>query len=116
MSFPLPPTFGWRKSCFHSTPLQGRGRGGGPSALRKLSSPHPNPSPEGEGLMKQQDFAGRLLAWYDRAARTLPWRIPPGSNVVPDPYRIWMAEIMLQQTTVAAVAGYFTRFIQRWPT
>jgi A/G-specific adenine glycosylase len=61
-------------------------------------------------------FAGRLLGWYDRTARDLPWRIPPGSDAVPDPYRVWMAEIMLQQTTVAAVAGYFQRFVRRWPT
>jgi A/G-specific adenine glycosylase len=61
-------------------------------------------------------FAARLLGWYDRSARVLPWRIPPGSAAVPDPYRVWMAEIMLQQTTVAAVAGYFERFIARWPT
>lgn len=61
-------------------------------------------------------FAERLLGWYDRAARDLPWRHPPGSAATPDPYRVWMAEIMLQQTTVAAVAGYFTRFVQRWPT
>lgn len=62
------------------------------------------------------DFAGRILGWYDRAARDLPWRIAPNSGGVPDPYRIWMAEIMLQQTTVAAVAGYFERFTARWPT
>lgn len=62
------------------------------------------------------DFAGRLLAWYDRAARVLAWRIAPGSDAVPDPYRIWLAEVMLQQTTVAAVAGYFARFTTRWPT
>ena len=61
-------------------------------------------------------FAARLLGWYDRSARALPWRIPPGSDAVPDPYRVWMAEIMLQQTTVAAVAGYFARFVARWPT
>ncbi|MGN6691998.1 MAG: A/G-specific adenine glycosylase [Sphingopyxis sp.] len=61
-------------------------------------------------------FAARLLGWYDGAARALPWRYPPGSDVVPDPYRVWMAEIMLQQTTVAAVAGYFQRFVERWPT
>lgn len=61
-------------------------------------------------------FAARLLGWYDRSARALPWRIPPGSDAVPDPYRVWMAEIMLQQTTVAAVAGYFERFVARWPT
>jgi A/G-specific adenine glycosylase len=62
------------------------------------------------------DFAGRLLGWYDRAARVLPWRIAPGSGELPDPYRIWLAEVMLQQTTVAAVAGYFARFTARWPT
>ncbi len=62
------------------------------------------------------DFAPRLLAWYDRAARVLPWRIAPGSDERPDPYRIWLAEVMLQQTTVAAVAGYFARFTERWPT
>ncbi len=62
------------------------------------------------------DFAARLLAWYDRAARVLPWRIAPHSCAVPDPYRIWLAEVMLQQTTVAAVAGYFARFTERWPT
>lgn len=61
------------------------------------------------------DFAPRLLAWYDHAARILPWRIAPGSVVTPDPYRIWLAEVMLQQTTVAAVAGYFARFTARWP-
>jgi len=62
------------------------------------------------------DFAGRLLGWYDRAARVLPWRIAPNSGGIPDPYRIWLAEVMLQQTTVAAVAGYFARFTERWPT
>ena len=61
------------------------------------------------------DFALRVLAWYDRAARVLPWRIAPGSDEAPDPYRIWLAEVMLQQTTVAAVAGYFARFTERWP-
>ena len=61
-------------------------------------------------------FAERLLGWYDRSARVLPWRIAPNSGGVPDPYRIWLAEVMLQQTTVAAVAGYFARFTERWPT
>ena len=62
------------------------------------------------------DFVARLLGWYDRSARVLPWRVPPGSDAVPDPYRVWLAEVMLQQTTVAAVAGYFERFTTRWPT
>jgi A/G-specific adenine glycosylase len=61
-------------------------------------------------------LAPRLLGWYDRSARVLPWRIAPGSASVPDPYRVWLAEVMLQQTTVAAVADYFARFTQRWPT
>ncbi len=62
------------------------------------------------------DFAGRLLGWYDQSARILPWRIAPGSAETPDPYRVWLAEVMLQQTTVAAVASYFARFTARWPT
>lgn len=61
-------------------------------------------------------FAVRLLRWYDANARDLPWRIAPGSNAAPDPYFIWLAEVMLQQTTVAAVAGYWQRFTVRWPT
>jgi A/G-specific adenine glycosylase len=52
-----------------------------------------------------------LLAWYDRHGRSLPWR---GRAV--DPYRVWLSEIMLQQTTVAAVIPYFLAFVARWPT
>src|SRR3984893_18351069 len=54
-----------------------------------------------------------LLAWYDRHRRNLPWRSPPGMR--PDPYRVWLSEIMLQQTTVATVGPYFDRFMARWP-
>ncbi len=54
-----------------------------------------------------------MLAWYDRHRRTLPWRAPPGERA--DPYRVWLSEIMLQQTTVAAVAPYYTAFLARWP-
>jgi A/G-specific adenine glycosylase len=57
----------------------------------------------------------RLLAWYDVHARRLPWRAPPG-QAAPDPYRVWLSEIMLQQTTVAAVIPYFAEFTRRWPT
>lgn len=60
-----------------------------------------------------------LLAWYDRHARALPWRVPPEASRTgtrPDPYRIWLSEVMLQQTTVAAVKDYFHRFTMRWPT
>jgi A/G-specific adenine glycosylase len=58
-------------------------------------------------------LARRLLDWYDRHRRDLPWRARPGER--PDPYRVWLSEIMLQQTTVASVAGYFDRFVARWP-
>ena len=53
-----------------------------------------------------------LLAWFDRHARTLPWRAKSGNR--PDPYRVWLSEIMLQQTTVRAVGPYYTRFLARW--
>src|SRR5689334_4712722 len=55
-----------------------------------------------------------LLAWYDRHARVLPWRARGGERA--DPYRVWLSEIMLQQTTVKAVAPYYARFLSRWPT
>jgi A/G-specific adenine glycosylase len=59
------------------------------------------------------DRPARLLAWYDRNRRRLPWRALPGETV--DPYRIWLSEIMLQQTTVKAVGPYFEKFLARWP-
>jgi A/G-specific adenine glycosylase len=62
---------------------------------------------------KSPEIAPALLAWYDRHRRRLPWRALPGETA--DPYRVWLSEIMLQQTTVAAVAPYFERFLQRWP-
>ena len=57
----------------------------------------------------------RLLQHYVDNFRRLPWRSPPGLPA-PDPYRVWLSEIMLQQTTVAAVVPRFTRFIERWPS
>jgi A/G-specific adenine glycosylase len=63
--------------------------------------------------------ADAVLAWYDRHARDLPWRTSPTGRAVgvrPDPYRVWLSEIMLQQTTVAAVREYFLRFTALWPT
>lgn len=56
-----------------------------------------------------------LLEWYDRNARALPWRVPPGAEAA-DPYRVWLSEVMLQQTTTAHAAPYFTAFLERWPT
>ena len=61
------------------------------------------------------DRSARLLAWYDAHARVLPWRSPPGTPP-PDPYRVWLSEVMLQQTGTATVAPYFARFVARWPS
>jgi A/G-specific adenine glycosylase len=58
--------------------------------------------------------SARLLSWYDRHARVLPWRARKGERA--DPYRVWLSEIMLQQTTVPAVIPYYRRFTSRWPT
>jgi len=60
-----------------------------------------------------ENIAIRLLHWYDAHRRTLPWRAEPGERA--DPYRVWLSEIMLQQTTVAAVKPYFAKFTQAWP-
>ena len=68
--------------------------------------------------MCDETIAGALLAWYDRHARVMPWRVGPDdrkAGVRPDPYRIWLSEVMLQQTTVAAVRAPFQRFTDRWP-
>lgn len=61
------------------------------------------------------DVATPLLGWYDTHARVLPWRAPPGTPL-PEPYRVWLSEVMLQQTTTAAVIPYFDAFTERWPT
>jgi A/G-specific adenine glycosylase len=65
---------------------------------------------------KQQgcgQIAEALLAWYDRERRDLPWRAPPGEAA--DPYRVWLSEVMLQQTTVKAVRPRYALFLRRWP-
>ena len=56
----------------------------------------------------------KLLSWYDQSARVLPWRAIRPLRM--DPYKVWLSEIMLQQTTVAAVKDYFIRFTRAWPT
>ncbi|WP_010410760.1 A/G-specific adenine glycosylase [Citromicrobium sp. JLT1363] len=61
-----------------------------------------------------RQIPAKLLDWYDAKARALPWRALPGEPR-PDPYRVWLSEIMLQQTTVAAVKPYFADFTARWP-
>ena len=60
------------------------------------------------------DTVAALLAWYDAERRDLPWRVRKGRR--PDPYKVWLSEIMLQQTTVKAVIPYFQSFLARWPT
>jgi len=77
-------------------------------------------------IAKHKDLSENLLAWYDRHKRRLPWRdmagdmkgnrAGAGGQKAPDPYRVWLAEIMLQQTTVATVVPYFQSFTAKWPT
>ncbi|MGV6819081.1 MAG: A/G-specific adenine glycosylase [Parvularcula sp.] len=73
-------------------------------------------------MVRQKDksgFSSQLLDWYDEHARALPWRISPGQRRAgqkADPYRVWLSEVMLQQTTVATVRPRFQEFLSRWPT
>ena len=76
----------------------------GAALRRNQAAPETSPSP---------DRAALLLGWYDRHRRRLPWRAEPGARS--DPYRVWLSEIMLQQTTVKAVGPYFEKFTARWP-
>jgi A/G-specific adenine glycosylase len=73
---------------------------------KKSSGANPRPDEN------QRPQPAALLAWYDRHRRKLPWRAEKGER--PDPYRVWLSEIMLQQTTVRAVAPYYARFLARW--
>ena len=77
---------------------------------RKRASQRAGP----RGADLSADLSADLLAWYDRHRRKLPWRALPGER--PDPYRVWLSEIMLQQTTIKAVVPYFARFTARWPS
>ena len=66
-----------------------------------------------------RDLPQDLLAWYDANAREMPWRVGPAARKagqLPDPYAVWMSEVMLQQTTVAAVRAYHGKFMTLWPT
>jgi A/G-specific adenine glycosylase len=75
--------------------------------------PHHAPVPVSHATPHVPDAAD-LLIWYDRHRRVLPWRALPGQT--PDPYRVWLSEVMLQQTTIAAVKPYFQKFLERFPT
>jgi A/G-specific adenine glycosylase len=107
-------------------PLRGRSdreairEGGKQNKSAQVSTPLPNPPPQGgretaECAAKAASpfDSNALLAWYDRHRRILPWRA--GSRETPDPYRVWLSEIMLQQTTVKTVGPYFARFVLQWP-
>jgi len=79
-----------------------------------MPAPSPkSPRPVDKPDATRENLRKSLLSWYDREGRTLPWRRRGGPG---DPYRVWLSEIMLQQTTVAAVGPYFERFLQKWPT
>ena len=65
---------------------------------------------------QRRHIHARIADFYHRTARILPWRAPPGANARPDPYHVWLSEVMLQQTTVAAVTPYFEKFTRRWPS
>jgi A/G-specific adenine glycosylase len=81
----------------------------------KISMPFLMPSVQ-QQPKKTGDIAHVLLTHYAVQARSLPWRIPPGDGaILPDPYNVWLSEVMLQQTTVAAVIAYFEKFTRRWP-
>jgi A/G-specific adenine glycosylase len=70
-------------------------------------------------MLSETTLRRHLLDWYDAHARDLPWRISPSDRAlgkVPDPYRVWLSEIMLQQTTIATVKPYFARFLAAYPT
>ena len=76
------------------------------------------PAPQAAAKPRRRQSPRALLAWYDRHHRDLPWRVAPrdrARGVRPDPYRVWLSEIMLQQTTVEAVKPYFRAFRRRWP-
>jgi A/G-specific adenine glycosylase len=70
-------------------------------------------------VLSNADIRSALLHWYDAHARALPWRVGPAERAAglrPDPYRVWLSEVMLQQTTTPHAAPYFLDFTRRWPT
>ncbi len=69
--------------------------------------------------MRDYSYSEELLEWYDSHARAMPWRVGPAdrkAGTMPNPYFVWLSEVMLQQTTVAAVRAYFVKFTETWPT
>jgi A/G-specific adenine glycosylase len=97
---------------------RGRKPAGHDASIEQPVAHVPNRS-DPQVLLDAPGLRTRLLAWYDANARKLPWRTPPADRrrgVRPDPYRVWLSEVMLQQTTVAHATPYFLAFIRRWPT
>lgn len=79
-----------------------------------MSAPARNPlRVVGKLPATRENLRESLLSWYDKAGRALPWRVRGGRG---DPYKVWLSEVMLQQTTVAAVGPHFARFLERWPS
>lgn len=83
--------------------------GGSPQQESPLNPAHGSPQPQPTSLPSLEMIAPKLLPWYDEHRRILPWREEP------TPYRVWVSEIMLQQTRVEAVKPYFDRFMKRFP-
>ena len=78
----------------------------------------PSPPSRPVTAAEPETIAAPLVEWYDRHARSLPWRVPPARSKAgerPDPYAVWLSEVMLQQTTVAAVAPRYERLLALWP-
>jgi A/G-specific adenine glycosylase len=76
-------------------------------------------APGYQGRVQTAVVRARLLDWYDANARALAWRVPPAARALgerPDPYRVWLSEVMLQQTTIPHATAYFLKFVERWPT
>jgi A/G-specific adenine glycosylase len=87
-----------------------------PRTRTPSTPPAPVPPSSAGGRLREALPAARerLLAWYDAHRRELPWRA--GAHETPDPYRVWLSEVMLQQTRVETVRPYFERWVQRFPT
>ncbi|MBE7220105.1 MAG: A/G-specific adenine glycosylase, partial [Caulobacteraceae bacterium] len=110
------------KRCACRSGLPRPARGAEEAALLQPETSVTSGSGPEPGLTRlRADLRARLLAWYDRHAadRALPWRVTPAARAVgrrADPYRVWLSEVMLQQTTSAHVAPYYAGFLRRWPT
>jgi len=83
------------------------------SKISPKSAKQKSPNKKSANLKIKNKLAAKLLKWYDKEQRELPWRAKPGQ--IPNPYHVWLSEIMLQQTVVKTVIPYFNKFITLWP-